>query len=465
MNNTTIASRRKGYQRRRQQGRISRRRLDALHRWLDDAAFDSETYADALAEAERWLDAARQGTDPVERSSSQKANNEEAVSSPSEMLDQLASVGDRQERRPNEGNVREWNPQGCSLRNVRFPPWTLAQQVHNNIKHRFGREKSFNEKLFLDAYAEAKIAIQVDGSHRVAARCAAERVLGIDEARCALDRPRPLSWTAGRPRQKSEIDICGKRYVTSDGFPTPYKGAVRATIAALPKIIDIGDIVGPLGVNLRSSSLAHHADPMRPPLGALALVAKFIGPNAPNVVGAELGHSAAAQALSLMLPTANVWVPSQVFSPFHPKHLIPHPVDAVLMNIPSTLALALVEDLLGDDQITPRQVRRWSFHLVHRAARNRARTDEGRYLSNIFRSAVSHLGPGCLLVILGDDISGVTHVVNDKLRGDERFVPFVHQGRDLVERPVWAPVPDKPPWSPITNLPPTGRVVSAWRCS
>lgn len=438
-----------------------RRRLDQIHRQLDsfaDLGLQLEGYIVAQELLARYgvrLPCTADPASPATDSDIDRLLAELDVDANNPGVDREAP-----DRAASSQEVEA--PKHARIQNLKFPERTLAHEVHRRVRHQLHGQEILKRQLFADAYQEALAAYQIDHNVAVAAQVGLERAHGLTDAREALGRPRPRLWRKGRPLQGPyTLGFGPPEERERFHYPTPFKSPVKETIAGLARGVEIGDIIEPILFSMEGASRAYHADSMRPPLEAVALAAKIVH-FATRIVAIEFGHSAGGQALSLMLPTTEVWTPTNVFP--EGRDLPEKVIDGLVVNIPNPLSIAFVEILTCQEDAPPRA----SYDLVFRHARHLARKKAESYqgaIGTFVGIALAQLVPGSVLVVMGDDRSGSTHSLNLSLHKLKYLEPLVVDSRDLVARPVWVPVPERPLWSPITRLPPTGRVVSAWRRS
>lgn len=220
----------------------------------------------------------------------------------------------------------------------------------------------------------------------------------------------------------------------------------------------------------------HTSDMIRPPVEALAVVALDAGAvevstftaiveiGASTVVGKQvlaigLGHQAGAQALSVMLPDADIYTDA---GPYHGNPVEPRAWDLLVVNIPlaSTIEVAACLGSGGsEEQPSVRE-----FGEVRSRSRRAldARVD---HIPGLLARVGRHAHAGCRLTVLADP--QLARVVQDaltakgytrsELAAGDRRLPAVYSGGEVhpegLRRPGRRGLPA-----------PTGRVLSAWVC-
>lgn len=211
------------------------------------------------------------------------------------------------------------------------------------------------------------------------------------------------------------------------------------------------------------------ADPMRPPMEAMALVATALlhdpilqrprpmqlttGPaSLASVMCIGLGFAAAAQALSSMLLTCQVLhrpVP-YVAEAKHP----PLTPEAVVLGLPSAHAYQ-VASLLGGDDVES-YLRRHEIRCG-----KQARLDPISHVKTLLRLAYDYRFSGRVLVVLGEP--DLHHGVVRGLVEKGLVVPATLGGLDTSKQAIWIGYQGQAPWAPHRLPRPTGKVVSFWR--
>jgi len=202
------------------------------------------------------------------------------------------------------------------------------------------------------------------------------------------------------------------------------------------------------------------ADALRPPIAALSvaahLLAPYLDPAKPQVLGVELGHTAGAQTLSLLLPTSVVLhTTSLVHDTWAERTIGAEEADAVVLNIPNGAAMEYAGTLCNAEIPITGGVLRYYWKL--------SKSLRGSHSLPLVEIATKHLKPGGLLVVMGDIESGVHHQANAAIRRAD-LAPLEVLGCDLVSKPIkvlWG----KPAWAPWGGLRPTDRLLSAWEKS
>ncbi len=211
-------------------------------------------------------------------------------------------------------------------------------------------------------------------------------------------------------------------------------------------------------------------DPLRPPVAAVRTAASIIDnavergrfrqillaeQDKPTLLGVDLGHSVAAQALSVFLPEFRVFTTSQFHGPCNIADNRPAQFDAVVVNVPGPAAGAFVWD----------NVQR---HLQNLPTMNRKENDvywnwstpnDGKDCVRAVQYGIDKLKPGGVLVLLTDVASGQFHVAKDAI-GDQLQQVDVDPDRRLPHASFGY---DSKVWGVYGCVRPTERILTVWR--
>lgn len=194
-------------------------------------------------------------------------------------------------------------------------------------------------------------------------------------------------------------------------------------------------------------------DTMRPPIQSVRAAATVIRRNVtakrPQILGLEVGHNTAAQALSIALQESTIYTESFVF-PHRSEQKMPVEYDAVVMGIPNAATAEFVKTAINPDK----PMTRWDTDRFWKMPRSL----QASFLTQLVQKGIMSVKPGGVIVVIGDIQSGSHHIANAMIKNTGRFKPIPVGGN--VEPVVFRYT--KPPWGPYGVIPPTDRMVSAW---
>jgi len=340
-----------------------------------------------------------------------------------------------------------------------FRPFTLAGYVHGEVE-RLPVNSRVKSALFHSVYPVARDALNVDPNPIVCARFAAEHALDCywrDRIQAALAEQTPELWLEGAGRGWIP-DSVGAQTTQVDGplGPNALKELIKQP-SPLPEaqsrhIVDEQ-------YSERGARLTYHADNLRPPLRALQTVVYLLRPylgKGKRILGLELGHSAAAQALSLWAPEATVYTQCRMLDPDDQLPVEVAPPDVVILNLPSLKATYMARQLLDTGgleegpSITSLLEQEIGSHRAH--------------VEPLVSEAIGYVEPGGVLAVLGDVFPNVHHRASSLINDIDNFEPLITEDVNTVERPIWIRYPDRHRlWGPGGMLLPTDRLLSTWR--
>jgi len=212
-------------------------------------------------------------------------------------------------------------------------------------------------------------------------------------------------------------------------------------------------------------------DAIRPPLQSIRAVATLIdrelngdlpdpvwefGNHPHHILGLELGHSAAAQALAMFLPGAVVTTSSLIYQGTQHDHR-PKKFNAVVVNLPNAAAMEFTKFILARHRSEPP----WPIHR-HELDRfwKWPKSDPGNHCDFLMTLALTQLADDGLLIVLGDIETGLLHQAANLIRRDPTLRPIRIAGND---RPVMFQYKNPKVWGLYSSLRPTGRLMAAWR--
>jgi len=215
------------------------------------------------------------------------------------------------------------------------------------------------------------------------------------------------------------------------------------------------------------------ADPIRPPMEALALSAAMyratrmsssvglsfpaywgsttddLG-SKPSILCVGMGIAGAAQALSALLP--HYYVHHQA-SPYYALVVPRQSWDAIFVNLPAPHHWRVAR-YIGEQPDLP--------YLKRRAILQKRYSEQrpNEHVESLLRTATRHRVSGKALILMGDREQHHEAVLS--LRHANMVAPLIVGGIDTSKRPVWVGY-DKSPWAPHGLPSPTGKLVSIWR--
>jgi hypothetical protein len=192
-------------------------------------------------------------------------------------------------------------------------------------------------------------------------------------------------------------------------------------------------------------------DPLRPPVAAVRLAASVIeealGKVPLDILGIELGQTAAAQALAWFRPGSTVHTASILLGDYS----VELPVcAAVVLNLPNHRSMELVQYAVQSNRPLTRwdmgEFQDWPDH------------DPGKHCEGLVEVALDRLADDGVLVVMGDVVSGIHHDAVEIINRDETMSPveLTHSGKAVAFHYT------EEPWTLFGCLPATDRLVSAW---
>ena len=183
---------------------------------------------------------------------------------------------------------------------------------------------------------------------------------------------------------------------------------------------------------------------------------KLFMSNSRSILGIELGHSVAAQALSAFLPQDQIHTSSLVFkgtpSPDRPTEF-----DAAVVNLPNAATMAFNQFIQFRHRCEP-------VWPVHRHELDQfwlwETNDPGNHCESLISMATSKLKSNGILVVMGDIESGIYHQAANQVESSKAFLPVAVGGN---EKPVDFHYNNSKVWGLYGALRPTGRLMGAWK--
>ena len=272
------------------------------------------------------------------------------------------------------------------IRDLQLPRFTLEREVRDQVA-KLPASESWKKRIFLEAVAEAQHAVDLDPSVAIRAEAAVEAAGGVTYIRYRLADHFARLWRSGVPS-------------SATGSPTPgdmHRPYPAATWESIRELVTADHLENPTisaAWRLPGASVEHYVDPIRPPLEAIALVAKHVRTD--RVLLVEGGRAAAAQALSLMQPSAHVYTASEICAPAEmgpPEDGEYPPFETVVVNVPPLESAAWTWTLLHG----PPEVR------ARRRVRQLSRTAHHEFADlpqRLVEYALGHVGPHTSTLVL-----------------------------------------------------------------
>ena len=348
-------------------------------------------------------------------------------------------------------------------------PFTVARYVREEIELR--RREPQGGAVYFTAMQEAEWALTREPNPQVCACYAVARSLDRYQ-RHPFDDAVPCCFVGGRP-YRSRTNLFTKAHVFADWddnwrcIPQPDLNSVASLTPQWTALETSRTLTATWKPDYPNVAIT--ADPMRPPVEALALVGSALtaAPNEgtgtepwslgfdaeyaltlPAVCTFGLGYAAAVQALSAMQPSFRIYGQP---APYELREQPRRRWHATVVNLPSAHAWSVAQMLTNpDSMLMPFLRRKAVLRGKHLFATN--------HLEFLVREAIHQSRGGAMLCLLGDPEP--YHKGLKLLR--PLLQPKVVAGIDTSDRPIWVGY-DKRPWAPFGIPRPTGKLLSFWR--